>query len=432
MIAQVLGRGLRMPEGISGQPKVRVFNHASWSRNIQSLVDEVLEKEMIISSRIVASGDRRKFNFNVYTIDYTKKDRIVEKKDSKTQEVFDLTKGIKLVSQSGSKPKKTTYEDIKGHLHSKSTVIQKEMLSVEEVINRIVESFKGRTLEAKLVFPSGEYEQEKLPSMNDIRAFIEKSMRDIGETGAHLTLENANKIYGCFNGLLRRKPATPVLEKAVDSLISFSTTEMKSETSRYGTLIRDVSIFFSDDYKNEISGDELGIFESVRLELKKRQDNETSRYNFKTPVSVVFTTLEPERKFANLLASDDFSLCIYAWIKSRDRGFYSIDYQKNRGSKFKSFNPDFFIKKGNSIIVVEIKSDGDNSIENRAKNRAAKRHFELLNKELEKAGMADRYYFTFLSPVDYNTFTENMKDGRILEGKFRSHLEILLEETEDD
>jgi type III restriction enzyme len=170
----------------------------------------------------------------------------------------------------------------------------------------------------------------------------------------------------------------------------------------------------------------------TRQELKKRQDNEISRYNFKTPVSVVFTTLDPERKFVSLLVSDNFSSYIDAWIKSRDRGFYSIDYQKNRGSKFKAFNPDFFIKNGNNIIVVEIKSDGDNSIDNRAKNRAAKRHFELLNKELEKAGKYDRYYFTFLSPADYHTFADNVKDGRIFEGKFRSHLEILLEETEED
>jgi len=432
LIAQVLGRGLRIPENTSGQPKVRVFNHANWSRSIQSLVDEVLEKEMTVSSKIISTDDECKYNFDVYTIDYTKKDRIVEKKDSKTQEVFDLTNGIKLVSQSGSEPKKTTYEDIKGHLHSKSTIIQKEMVSVDEVINKIVESFKGRALEAKLVFPSGEYEQERLPSTQDIRLFIEKSMRDIGETGAYLTLENADKIYGRFNGLLRRKPATPILEKAVNVLIQFSTTAMKSETSRYGTLIRDVSLFFSDNYKNEISGDELGIFELVRQELKKRQDNEISRYNFKTPVNVVFTTLEPERKFVSLLVSDDFSQHIDAWIKSRDRGFYSIDYQKNKGSKFKAFNPDFFIKKGDNIIVVEIKSDNDNSLENRAKNRAAKRHFELLNKELEKQGKPDRYYFTFLSPIDYNTFADNVKDGRIFESKFRSHLEILLEDTEDD
>jgi len=41
LIAQVLGRGLRIPEEYkSPQPKVRVFNHDAWSRNIRGLVDE--------------------------------------------------------------------------------------------------------------------------------------------------------------------------------------------------------------------------------------------------------------------------------------------------------------------------------------------------------------------------------------------------------
>ncbi|WP_198306569.1 DEAD/DEAH box helicase [Dehalobacterium formicoaceticum] len=80
LIAQVLGRGLRIPENTSGQPKVRVFNHASWSKSIQSLVDEVLEKEMTVSSKIVNLTEKNKYNFGVYTINYTKKERTIEKK----------------------------------------------------------------------------------------------------------------------------------------------------------------------------------------------------------------------------------------------------------------------------------------------------------------------------------------------------------------
>ena len=74
-------------------------------------------------------------------------------------------------------------------------------------------------------------------------------------------------------------------------------------------------------------------------------------------------------------------LSIDAWIKSRDKGFYSIDYQKTKEASLKHLIPTF-IKKGNNIIVVS-KADNDNSIE-KNKNRAAKRHFELLNLELEK------------------------------------------------
>lgn len=432
LIAQVLGRGLRIPDEISGQPKVRVFNHASWSKNIQSLVDEVLESEMQITSKIIDIPEKRQYNFAVYTVDYTKKERTIEKKDNKNHEVFDLTNGIKLVSQSKTDPKETVYEDIKGHLSSKVTIIRKETVSVNEVINKIIESFKGRALEAKLIFPSGEYQQEKLPSIDDIRKIIEKSMNDIGEAGNELSIENAEKIYGRFNGLLRRKPTTPVLEKAIDSLKQIKTMNMKSEIARYGTIIRDMSIFYPDNYKNQIDSEEMPIFEALLEELKKRQDNQINRYNFKTPVNIVFTTMEPERKFVQLLVSDEFSKNIDCWIKSRDKGFYSIDFQKNKGSKFQSFNPDFFIKKENNIIVVEIKADNDNSVENKAKNKAAKRHFDLLNSELERQGLEERYFFTFLSPMDYNIFAENLKDGRLFKGNFRSHLEILLDSIDDE
>lgn len=432
LIAQVLGRGLRIPDGVVGQPKVRVFNHANWSKSIQSLVDEVLETELQLTSKIIEIGDRAKYNFVLQTVDYTKEERAVEKKETKQQEVFDLTKGIKLLSQIENEKKETEYEDVKGHLYSKVTHVEKETVSVTEVINKIVESFKGRALEAKLVFPSGEYEQEKLPSISDIRSFIEVSMRDCGIQGDLLTLENANKIYGRFTGLLRKKPSTPMLLKKVNDIIDINTRDMRDETARYSVVKRDMTLYISDDYKNEMSDEELQIFNAVKSEMKNKQIKEVNRYNLKTPVNIVFTSMEPEKKFVDLLVSDDFSKYVDAWVKSRDMGFYSIDYQKNKGSKFQSFNPDFFIVVQDKIIVVEIKSDNDDSDENKAKNRAAKRHFEILNNELKAHEINRKYYFCFLSPIDYNTFAEYVKDGRMFSSNFRSKLEDLLEKSEED
>jgi type III restriction enzyme len=431
LIAQILGRGLRIPDGFSVQPKVRVFNHASWSKNIQLLVDEILETELTLTSHILESGDRSEYHFSLYTIDYTKEERAIERV-KKEQEVFDLTKGIKLVSQIESEKKETEYEDTRGNLQTKTTIIQKETTSVNEIINKIVESFKGRALEAKLVFPSGEYEQERLPSIKDIKDYIESSMRDCGIEGDQLTIENANKIYGKFTGLLRRKPATPVFSKKVDSTIEIRTLEMHNETARYSVIKRDMTLFLSDTYRNEMTADEIEAYEAVKEDMKTKQIKEISKYYLKTPMNIVFTTLEPEKRFVELLTGKDLSGCIDAWIKSRDMGFYSIDYQKNKGSKFQSFNPDFFIKVGNNIIVVETKVDNDNSDENRAKYRAAKRHFELLNNELANKNIPQRYYFCFLSPVDYKTFEQYVLDGRMFTYNFRSKLEDLLEKSEDD
>lgn len=79
LIAQVLGRGLRIPDGLNGQPKVRVYNHANWSKNIQSLVDEILETELTLTSDISNSDERQKYNFVIRSIDYTKEERTTKK-----------------------------------------------------------------------------------------------------------------------------------------------------------------------------------------------------------------------------------------------------------------------------------------------------------------------------------------------------------------
>jgi type III restriction enzyme len=426
LIAQVLGRGLRIPQGSIGQPKVRVFNHANWSKNIQSLVDEVLEIEISITSKVTYPESV----FEVHSIDYQKKERVVRRKKKASTEVFSLKNGIQLVSQTESEKQRTVYLDIKGNVSTKRTLIKKEMISVDKVVKKIVESFKGRAIEAKLIFPDGDFQDKKLPRRKDIKEFIDKSLDTIGETRGLLTLENADKIYGRFNGLLRRKPATPTLEKRVDSLVHISINDMKSETLRYSTLVKEVGVFYSDNYTSVFTDEDVEKFEIVLDELKRKNNHKINRYAFKTALNVVFALHEPEKKFVELLASDDNSSIIDHWVKSRDRGFYRIDYQKKKGSKFKAFNPDFFIKIKNHIVVIEIKADGDVSQENRAKNRAAKRHFELLNQELAKNGMEERYHFSFLSPCDYSVFFQYLSDGRVFQNKFNSHLNSLLEQEE--
>src|SRR3990172_8427373 len=109
LIAQVLGRGLRIPpEYQSPQPKVRVFNHDAWSRNIKGLVDEILEIEMKLTSSIVKEGERSQYNFTLYNINYDKDPQ--EKEAKKDTESFDYTKGyIELISQIEDEEKGTEY-----------------------------------------------------------------------------------------------------------------------------------------------------------------------------------------------------------------------------------------------------------------------------------------------------------------------------------
>ncbi len=100
-----------------------------------------------------------------------------------------------------------------------------------------------------------------------------------------------------------------------------------------------------------------------------------------------------------------------AWVKSTDRDFYSIAYSWRKGehSKRSSFNPDFFIKIDNHILVVEIKGDeeiAEPSDENKAKFKAATQHFKTLNEQQKECA----YHFHILTPSNYDTFFSFLRD----------------------
>ena len=76
--------------------------------------------------------------------------------------------------------------------------------------------------------------------------------------------------------------------------------------------------------------------------------------------------------------------------------------------KYLNFHPDFFFKKGNDILAVEIKKDDDDSKENIAKNRDAQKHFEMVNEKQNK----QKYHFYFLSPEDYVEFFQAVRESR--------------------
>src|SRR3990172_3288417 len=137
LIAQVLGRGLRIPEVYKGdQPVVTVFNHDKWSSSIKHLVDEVLEIEKRIQSYPVAK--KEDYNFDLYQIDYEKV--LEETKKYPKEDKFELLKKgyITFSSQDEVIPQKTEYEiAITGVRDTREYYIAHKMYSVEEVGNDI-------------------------------------------------------------------------------------------------------------------------------------------------------------------------------------------------------------------------------------------------------------------------------------------------------
>ena len=431
LIAQVLGRGLRIPEKYkSPQPKVRVFNHDAWSHNIRGLVDEILEVEMRIVSVPLNSGDRVKYHFDIYNIDYKKEEKTVKAKQD--TQVFDYTKNlINLVAQAEQVDRETEYEDLEGVIKSKHTIIQKKIYTIDEVVQKITDAFKTRDFEAKIRFPKSTYDKENLPPEDEIREIISESMKKVGIKSGVLTEDNALRVFQSFQTLFRRRGSTTVFERKIKAPRKVSTKDLERESLAIGNVRRGATVFYTDTFEKENEAEQRDILKEVIEDesLPRSASKEVNHYCLKTPVSVVLTKQEPERKFVELLTKTPLSDKVDAWIKSRDQNFYSIEYSWRKGehSTQSNFNPDFFLKFGDNIVVVEIKSDKDDSDENKAKYRWAKQHFKTLNEELKKSKIKQRYFIHFLSPDSYTEFVEYFCDNRIFDKKFRSNLESLLD-----
>lgn len=429
LIAQVLGRGLRVPEAYQNpQPKVIVFNHDSWSKNIKGLVEEVLEIETRISSQVLLSGERSKYNFEVYNIDYTKEQKEVPH-TQKDEMTFDslMENLIPLESQSVIIKKDTEFENISDSKNrNKEYIIENETFSVDEIIDKIYDELQVRFDEGKILnIDVEQYSKNNLPKREVIENLILKSMEKVGikkEDG--LIQKNRTKILQSFGTLLRKSSKTVVIEKKINDFIKISTKDLVSESLAIGNLRRDYSVFFTNNWKNEIlDEDQQKIFEQVIEDetLLRQAIKEQNEFLFKTPVNIVFTNAKPERDFVEYLCKKEIIEKIECRIKSRDRGFYQIEYSRRKANhqKIGNFNPDFILKvlkdEFEYFIVVENKSDKDDSDENKAKYKYAKEHFERLNKRLEEQKIKQKYIFHFLSPNGYTTFFEYLKNGKLLQ-----------------
>jgi type III restriction enzyme len=418
LIAQVLGRGLRIPEVYRGnQPVVTVFNHDKWSGSIKHLVDEVLEIEKRIHSYPVEKTED--YNFDLYNIDYKRNEEEVEYPQQDPYEL--LKKGyINYSTQEEIIQEETVYETaITGVREARGYYITHTMYSVEDVTHDVYNRLLIFDQEVGTEY-SAHFPERKIAEI------IRKSLEIIKDKTGKVSEANRNQTLAAF-GVIRRKGAKSLrLKIEAKDLIKISTKKIKNSLG-VGSLRRDSTVFW-DDYSMS-----LGEAADIKL-LKELEEDENlprsaiikvpNKYNFKTPFNVVFASYEPERKFIRGLTAEQTAKAIDAWFKSSDVGFYSIEYSWRKGEHPKqgSFNPDFFIRIGKDIVVVEIKMDNDVSDENKAKFRYSKEHFERVN-ELQKG---QRYYFKFLSPGSFDLFFKALSQGTYKD--FKSELGVKLEE----
>jgi len=412
LIAQVLGRGLRIPEAYLGQkPVVTVFNHDSWSGRIRHLVDEVLEIEKRVYSYPVEKD--QDYHFTIHNIDYAKTTEIEEYKQEKE---YEFTKGfITLIRQSPALERETEYvRATTGESRKKKTLIRYKMFSIDEIAEQLHNRFKSIDMEtAETENPTNYAEKYDLEWLKKL---IRNSLDRIGEKSDQVSDENRQRIYQAF-GVIHRAVAKAVRYRmSPKALIEVDTRNRNRNSVGYGAIKRGDATIFYDDLTLKLSDEET-------LNFIKDLENDESRpvsamekieniYNFKTPLNLAISDHKPERIFIRKLIAQENAKVIDSWIKSTDQDFYPIEYSWKKGEHPKRgrFNPDFFIKIGENILVAEIKGDEEirePSDENKAKYKAAKRHFQILNEQQDKL----KYYFNFLTPEDYDYYFDHLRKG---------------------
>ena len=437
LIAQVLGRGLRVPVAFGTiQLEVRVMNHASWSRNIRKIVDEILEKEETLTSKIVEkTADRNKYNFVVHNLNYEQIEREEFNEGYDKTETFDISKPLTLITQSTTITRNTTFISTDETTEKRIYEIQRETQTVDEIVDNIIRRFQSRHNEAKkrnlvneLIFEYGQTELDKLPFANEIKNWIMQQMTTANIQGDRLTAENIKKINGKFTGMLRKKRTTAGFVRKAKDIQTANTDSINKAENRFSSLSNGGTIFYPSDFETAFNENDRETLNSFLDELPKKCGKVINVFLFRTPLNIVVVSKEPERQFVELLFENELSQKITAWVKSRDVGFYSIQYILQRGTEPQNFNTDFFIKIGENIAVIETKSDNDICKENFSKMIDARKHFENLNNQLEEEGSPTRYRFNMLSPCSYSDFKKTILSGTYFSDGFTSKLESDLEE----
>ena len=428
LIAQVLGRGLRIPEEYLGQkPVVTVFNHDRWSSRIKHLVDEVLEIENRIHSYPVLKDPE--YNFSIHNIDYA---RLTVTEEFKQEKEYEYKKGfITLIRQAPALERETEYiRATTGESRKKKTLVKNKMFPAEEIAEQLHNRLKSIDMEMVETRNPTNY-TGKYP-IDWLKKLIRNSLNRIGEKEDIISDENRQRIYQAF-GVLHRPAAKAVRYKMTPNALEIIETKNRRKNSAgFASIRRGEKTIFWDENSKKLCDEKdvkfIEELEELRDELPGGAMQEIpNAYNFKTPLGVVIAGHKPERLFVRELIKPENSRIIDNWLKSTDQDFYPIEYSWRKGEHPKRgrFNPDFFMAVDKNILVVEIKGNeeiNEPSDENKGKYKAAKRHFTILNEQQSELN----YFFNFLTPEDYDYYFGQLRRKDL---KFVSKLDAELEKN---
>ncbi len=422
LIAQVLGRGLRVPRGLQQPVYVRINNHEKWSQEIKNLYEEVLELENRISYGY--SESRKQYAFPLFNLDYIADQKTVgsEKQPSTKEPKVEKLKPQNKIKRTQSEYSASGSMSFDIEIHDNETI---------EVAARQI----------KLFLKDKDPEISRNWTIQRIQNFLKEKLDNLDYDSTYVSKKNLATFKQAFGPMFRETGKQVVrLNIKAHNTNEIKLEKLPTQTFSESSIKRNGYLCYSKEGLNELKNEEFAIIkdyirdkenytvvkESIEkyggslAEIAFLKDNfiEVKDSQLKTVQNLVYVTFEPERQFIiTLMANTDL---IGAFLKSPDKGFYSFPYSykpADTGSshvKRENFNPDFFLKLNgkNVILVVEIKADGDSHPKNRAKYRDAREHFKVLNEKLKAKKIDWEYYFFFLSPDNYTDFFQAIREGR--------------------
>ncbi|MGB7292523.1 MAG: DEAD/DEAH box helicase family protein [Thermodesulfobacteriota bacterium] len=427
LIAQVLGRGLRIPDDWKGaQPEVTVFNHDAWAPRIRHLVNEILEIEKRLSSHVM---DTSPFHFELHNIDYTLEPVSVKKPMTGEYTLF-RKDYVDLATDAPAEDVSIEFERAATGDHYKwQTKLRHKTFSAREVAEEMY-----RRLE------DAQDPDDADPKMRTVYTDkfpiprLEKIVKEsLAKIGAKEATDSMKQKFLQSLGTLRRKESENVRYKTkVESYLTRSTKQRQSDSVNAAELRNTKTVFYTEQTRETLLDEQVEFFdEATEAGSGYKTISIQNRLDFKTPLNAVIADSDNERRFINMLLQSQNVSCYNCWIKSTATRFYDIDYAWKKGEHPKrgKFNPDVFINMGNVIVVIEIKGDEElhePSEENKKKNEYALAHFERVNENLKKEGSPIRYKFTFLTERSFNIFFQSLREGKIK--NFKSELDVKLAE----
>ena len=414
LIAQVLGRGLRVPPGLSQDPLVTINNHEAWSDEIGNLLKEVLEIENTLSW---GYDQRHKdYLFPLYNLSYETVQKTVETKREKARDPE-----VAFLPQD----RKTT---------EYSTFSETGMLAVEIEHRDFLEIDDAVKLMRLFLREKDEKIATNWPKKK-LREFIVGHLRSAGQDATFLSKPNFLLLQQSFGPKFREvDQAHPRMSEAAKDLVPINLTALPRQTYSEDTLKEHGSVWYAAEAQAPYGGIEANLWEQYQRYRKQvaefgEEASEQAKAigprlqqvdiaSFKTPWNVHYASHEPERQFSQLLFAN--AELFDAFVKMPNQGGYSFPYSYKPSKAARThtanenFNPDLFlrVRSTHDILVIEVKAEGDDSNRNRAKCRDGLRHFEVLNEKLAKMNEPWRYHFYFLSPEDYTHFFEKVRNGK--------------------